>query len=95
MTHLVARFFNDETMDIVEVLRDFADARGRTLLKLSFAWLASRDVIPSIIAGTSRPEQVAANVAAVEWQLTDDEVNEIDRISSLPSDARFGSLFRS
>jgi aryl-alcohol dehydrogenase-like predicted oxidoreductase len=94
MDHLVARFFNDETMDIVEALRDFADARGRTLLELSFAWLASRDVIPSIIAGTSRPEQVEANVAAVEWQLTDDEVDEIDRISTLSSDARFGSLFR-
>ena len=94
MSHLAARFFNDETMDIVEALRDFADARGRTLLELSFAWLASRDVIPSIIAGTSRPEQVEANVAAVEWQLTDDEVDEIDRISTLSSDTRFGSLFR-
>lgn len=94
MTHLAARFFNDETMDIVEALRGFAEARDRTLLELSFAWLASRDVIPSIIAGTSRPAQVEANVAAVEWQLTDDEVCEIDRISTLPSDARFGSLFR-
>lgn len=94
MDHLAARFFNDETMDIVEALRDFAEARGRTLLELSFAWLASREVIPSIIAGSSRPEQVEANVAAVEWQLADDEVAEIDRISTLPSEARFGSLFR-
>lgn len=94
MNHLAARFFNDETMDIVEALRDFAEARGRTLLELSFAWLASHDVIPSIIAGTSRPEQVEANVAAIEWQLTDDEVGEINRISTLSSDARFPSLFR-
>ena len=55
----------------------FAEARGRSLLELSFAWLASCDVIPSIIAGASRPEQVVDNVAAVEWQLTGDEVAEI------------------
>lgn len=94
MPNLVARYFNDETMMIVEALIAFAAARGRSLLELSFAWLASCDVIPSIIAGASRPEQVAANVAAVEWQLTDDEVGEIGRIATYPSDARFGNLIR-
>lgn len=94
MKHLTDRFFNDETMDIVEALRSFAEARGRTLLELSFAWLASRDVIPSIIAGASRPEQVIANIAAAEWVLTEDEVAEIDQLATFPSDARFESLFR-
>jgi aryl-alcohol dehydrogenase-like predicted oxidoreductase len=94
MPHLASRYFNDETMVIVEALIAFAEARGRTLLELSFAWLASRDVIPSIIAGASRPEQVVANVAALEWQLTDDEVAEIDRIATYPSDTRFGGLIR-
>ncbi|MDA0340416.1 MAG: aldo/keto reductase [Proteobacteria bacterium] len=95
MPHLAARYFNAETMVIVEALIAFAAARGRSLLELSFAWLASCDVIPSIIAGASRPEQVAANVAAVEWVLTDDEVAEVGRIATFPSDTRFGSLFRS
>jgi aryl-alcohol dehydrogenase-like predicted oxidoreductase len=94
MTHLAARYFNDETMAIVEPLIAFAGARGRTLLELSFAWLASRAVIPSIIAGASRPEQVDANVAAAAWELTADEVAEIDRLATYPSDARFGSLFK-
>jgi aryl-alcohol dehydrogenase-like predicted oxidoreductase len=93
--HLAPRFFNEETMEIVEGLRAFAEARGRSLLELSFSWLASREVIPSIIAGASRPEQIAANVAAVEWELTDDEIGEINRIAIYPSDERFGSLFRS
>jgi aryl-alcohol dehydrogenase-like predicted oxidoreductase len=94
MPHLASRYFNDETMVIVEALIAFAEAHGRTLLELSFAWLASHDVIPSIIAGASRPEQVVANVAALEWQLTDDEVAEIDRIATYPSDTRFGGLIR-
>jgi aryl-alcohol dehydrogenase-like predicted oxidoreductase len=95
MPHLVPRYFNDETMVIVEALIVFAEARGRSLLELSFAWLASRDVIPSIIAGASRPEQVVANVAAIEWKLTDDEIAEINSIATYPSDERFGKLIRS
>ena len=71
-----------------------ATARGRTLLELSFAWLASRDVIPSIIAGASRPAQVEANVAAADWALTPDEVAEIDLLATYPSDHRFASLFK-
>jgi aryl-alcohol dehydrogenase-like predicted oxidoreductase len=94
MPNLAPRYFNDETMVIVEGLIAFAEARGRSLLELSFAWLASCDVIPSIIAGASRPEQVAGNVAAVEWKLTEEEVAEIGRIATYPSDARFGKLIR-
>jgi aryl-alcohol dehydrogenase-like predicted oxidoreductase len=92
--HIAARYFNEETMVIVEALIAFAEARDRSLLELSFAWLASCDVIPSIIAGASRPEQVAANVAAVGWELTDDEITEIDEIATYDSDSRFGSIFR-
>ncbi len=92
--HLATRFFNAETMEVVEGLRAFAEARGRSLLELSFAWLASCDVIPSIIAGASRPEQVTTNVAAVEWKLTDDEFAEINQIATFASDRRFGSLIR-
>ncbi len=88
------RYFTDENMDIVEALRDFAEARGHTLLELSFAWLASCDVIPSIIAGASRAEQVTANVDAVVWQLSDDEIAEIDRLSTRESDTRFSSIFK-
>jgi len=92
--HLADRYFTDETMEIVENLIGFAEPRGRSLLELSFAWLASRSVISSIIAGASRPEQVVANVAAVEWRLTDEEVAEVDRIATYPSDARHGSVLR-
>lgn len=92
--HLADRYFTDETMVIVENLISFAEARGRTLLELSFAWLTSRSIVSSVIAGASRPEQVARNVAALEWQLSEEEVAEIDRIATYPSDARHGSVLR-
>ena len=66
------RFLNDATWPILERLEAFAEARGRTLLELAFGWLAARPCVSSIIAGATKPEQLVANVRAVEWVLTPD-----------------------
>ena len=76
------RFLNDATWPILERLEEFAAARGRTLLELAFSWLAARPCVSSIIAGATKPEQLAANVRAVEWTLAQDELQAIDRITA-------------
>jgi aryl-alcohol dehydrogenase-like predicted oxidoreductase len=76
------RFLNDATWPILERLEAFAETRGRTLLDLAFSWLAARRCVSSIIAGATKPEQLAANVRAVGWPLTGDELAEIDRLTT-------------
>ena len=66
---------------IVDALTALATRRGHTLLELAMSWLASRPYISSIIAGATRPEQVAANVAAAGWTLSAADQAEIDRIT--------------
>jgi aryl-alcohol dehydrogenase-like predicted oxidoreductase len=75
------RFLNDQNLSVVEQLSDFAEARGHTLLELAFGWLLSKPVVSSVIAGATRPEQIAANVAAAGWTLSPEELTEIDRIA--------------
>lgn len=75
------RYMNEENWTIVEKLTAFAQARDKSLLDLAFAWLLSRPMLASVIAGATRPEQIDANVQAAEWELTPDEVAEVDRIS--------------
>jgi len=72
---------SDENLERVEQLISFAEARGRTLLELAFAWLLDRPQVASVIAGATRTEQVRANAAAaVEWHFSDADRAEIDRI---------------
>ncbi len=51
-------------------------------MELAFSWLAAQSVVSSVIAGATRPEQIAANVKAADWALTADELAEIDRITA-------------
>jgi aryl-alcohol dehydrogenase-like predicted oxidoreductase len=76
------RFLNGTTWPVVERLESFAEAHGRTLLELAFGWLAARPCVSSIIAGATKPEQLAANVRAADWRLTRAEMQEIDQITA-------------
>jgi aryl-alcohol dehydrogenase-like predicted oxidoreductase len=74
-------FTTDEKFDIVARLTEFAEARGHTILELAFSWLLAQPVVPSVIAGATKAEQVAANVKAADWVMTPEELAEIDKIA--------------
>jgi aryl-alcohol dehydrogenase-like predicted oxidoreductase len=76
------RFLNDANLHVVERLETFCAGRGRTLLELAFAWLLAKPLVASVIAGASTPEQLIQNAGAVGWTLTQDELAEVDRITS-------------
>jgi aryl-alcohol dehydrogenase-like predicted oxidoreductase len=73
--------FLDPHWDTIEALAAFAEARGHTLVDLAMSWLVRRPLVVSVIAGATRPEQVEANVKAIGWELTPDDMAEIDRIA--------------
>ncbi|MCK9923948.1 aldo/keto reductase [Frankia sp. AgPm24] len=64
----------EENFAYVEALTAFAAERGHSVLELAIAWLAAQDGVASVIAGATRPDQIAANVAAAGWQLTADDL---------------------
>ena len=81
------RFINDANWPVVEALEDYATQRGHTLLELAFGWLAAQPVVSSVIAGATRPEQVEANMKAVDWKLTSEDLQAIDRLINLAREA--------
>jgi aryl-alcohol dehydrogenase-like predicted oxidoreductase len=77
------RFTTEKNVRIAEALKAFAASRGHTLLELAISWLAARPQVASVIAGATSPEQVRANAAAVSWQLTREELAEVDRLAPM------------
>jgi aryl-alcohol dehydrogenase-like predicted oxidoreductase len=66
--------------DVIEGLESFSKERGHTLLELAFAWLLSRPSVSSVIAGATSPAQIQANAASADWQLSEQDLGEIDAI---------------
>ncbi len=75
-------YLTDENFDIVDNLNKFANKTGHSILELAFGWMASRPTTASIIAGATKPEQIDANVAAVNWVLSQSEIDEVGKISA-------------
>jgi aryl-alcohol dehydrogenase-like predicted oxidoreductase len=67
----------DEVFDKLEALERFAAEHGRSLLEVAIAGLAAMPAIASVIAGATKPEQVRANAAAGEWELSSDELGKL------------------
>jgi aryl-alcohol dehydrogenase-like predicted oxidoreductase len=72
---------SDEQFGVVEALEAFAEARGVGILDVAIAGLAAQAAVASVIAGATKPEQIAANVAALEWQPSEADLAELDRIA--------------
>ncbi|HKR87854.1 MAG TPA: aldo/keto reductase [Phenylobacterium sp.] len=69
---------SDVNLDRVAVLTQWAEARGRSILELAFAWLLHLAPVSSVIAGATSPGQILANVhASSAWRLDAQEVADL------------------
>jgi aryl-alcohol dehydrogenase-like predicted oxidoreductase len=69
-----SRWLTEANLEIVESLIAFAEGQGHSILDLAMSWLASYEPVSSVIAGATKPEQVAANAKAVGWKLSHEEL---------------------
>jgi aryl-alcohol dehydrogenase-like predicted oxidoreductase len=70
--------------DAIEAYAAFCADRGVTMLEATFGWLLAQPGLTSVIAGTTKPEQIVQNAAAGEWVPTADEVATISALFSEP-----------
>lgn len=70
-----------KNLRIVEVLREIAAGRGRSVSACAIRWIM--DTLPEsvVIAGVKRLAQLAANVEAMGWTLTAAEHRALDEVS--------------
>lgn len=77
-----SKVMTDENLDRVEKLITWSADHGHSILDLAFAYLLSEPVVASVIAGATKPEQVAANAAASSWRLSEAQREEVRNLAS-------------
>jgi aryl-alcohol dehydrogenase-like predicted oxidoreductase len=72
---------SDDAFDVVEGLEAYAAARGLSLLDVAIGGLAAQPAVASVVAGATSAEQVRANVQAIRWQPTAEDLAELDAVT--------------
>jgi aryl-alcohol dehydrogenase-like predicted oxidoreductase len=72
------RFLNEGNFEVLEVLEDFAQQRGHTVLELAIGWLNSQPQVASVISGATKAEQVEQNAKAADWTLSESDLQDLE-----------------
>ena len=88
------KWLNDENFEIIENLELWANNKGISMVQLAFAWLLSKRSVSSVIAGATKVEQVKSNSEASGVELSNNDLEEIDKILPQTNKAGIGNLPR-
>ncbi|MEO3810435.1 aldo/keto reductase [Sphaerisporangium sp. B11E5] len=74
----------ERAYDVVDVLRKVADRHDTGVSRVALAWVLAQPGVTSAIVGARRPDQLAENLAAVELELTGEDLAELGAASAPP-----------
>jgi aryl-alcohol dehydrogenase-like predicted oxidoreductase len=74
---------DERLFDIVDALDEVALETGRTIPQIAINWLLQRPTVSSVIIGARNEEQLRQNLGAVGWSLTAEQIDRLDRASSV------------
>jgi aryl-alcohol dehydrogenase-like predicted oxidoreductase len=72
-----ATLYRDEDKAVVEKVAEVADRRGVARAQVALAWLLAQPAVTSPIVGVTKPQHLADAVAAVDLDLSAEEVEEL------------------
>jgi len=87
-----ARYDNDHTWGIVDELDRIAAIHGTTPAVVAIRWVKQHPVVTAPILGASRFEQLEANLEAIDVELTDDDMEALDRASRVEGSYPYDSF---
>lgn len=74
----------DRTWRILDVLRPIAESHGTSVATVALAWVLAKPFVTSVIIGAKRLDQLQQNLSAAELQLTEEQMKQLDEVSTLP-----------
>jgi aryl-alcohol dehydrogenase-like predicted oxidoreductase len=69
--------YRGEDKAIVDTVAEVAERRGASRAQVALAWLLAQPVVTSPIVGVTKPQHLTDAVAAVDLELTADEIDEL------------------
>jgi aryl-alcohol dehydrogenase-like predicted oxidoreductase len=68
------------TLQLVDQLRPIAERNKKTLAQLAISWVLRRPEVTAAIVGARRPDQIIETAPASDWNLSEKDIEEIERL---------------
>jgi aryl-alcohol dehydrogenase-like predicted oxidoreductase len=75
---------DDHLYKVVDALDEIAKETGKTVPQIALNWLLQRPTVSTLVIGARNEEQLRANLGAVGWNLTREQVAKLDAASTVP-----------
>jgi aryl-alcohol dehydrogenase-like predicted oxidoreductase len=72
------RFFGDANRPIAEAVQRVAEARSIPMAQVALAWVLKKPIVAAPIVGATKPHHLPDAVAALDVQLSDDEIRTLE-----------------
>ncbi len=76
----------EKAFDIIEVMAKIGERHHASVARVALAWIKDRPGVTSVIIGAKNNDQLLDNLACTKFQLTVEELKELDTISALPAE---------
>ena len=73
----------ERAFDVIDVMHPIAQAHNASVAQVALAWLLAKNVVTSVIIGAKRMDQLDDNLGAVDLQLSDEDVTQLDEVSAV------------
>lgn len=70
-----------EVDKVIETVINIGKDRDKTPSQVAMAWCLTRPAITAVITGSDTPERVESNFGAIDWKLTNEEIDTLDAVS--------------
>ncbi len=68
---------------IVDAMDEIAEETGKTHTQIALNWVVQRPTVANVIVGARNEEQLRANLGAVGWNLTPEQMAKLDAASAM------------
>ena len=69
--------------NVVDALDEVAAETGKTVPQIALNWLLSRPTVSTLVIGARNEEQLRANLGAVGWKLSAEQITKLDAASAV------------
>jgi aryl-alcohol dehydrogenase-like predicted oxidoreductase len=75
------RFDVERAWDVVDVVREIAEAHAVSSAQVALNWLTRRAGVTSVIVGARTEQQLCDNLGAATWTLSDEELQRLNELT--------------